>query len=86
MIYQAVVIIFMIGTPTPMQIDSPKTATTTTECFAQAAVLVSELVKNAPMPIISAQGFCLTVHDIKKKEKMQDPQPSKKELSSEKII
>ena len=78
MIYQAVVIFFMIGTPAPMQFDFQDTATTTTECYAQATVLLREIVKSAPHPVISAQGFCLN-KNIKKKDTMPPPKISEKE-------
>ena len=86
MMYQAVVILFMVGASAPMQVDAPSRSVTTSECFQQAAMLLSELVRNAPMPIISAQGFCLTETALKKKDKMQSLQPPKKEKTREQII
>ena len=86
MMYQAVVILFMVGASAPMQVDAPSRSVTTSECFQQAAMLLSELVRNAPMPIISAQGFCLTETALKKKDKMQSPKIIEKENTGDSNI
>ena len=75
----------MIGTPAPMQFDFQDTATTTTECYAQATVLLREIVKSAPHPVISAQGFCLN-KNIKKKDQMPPDKIIEKENTGDKNI
>ena len=86
MMYQAVVILILVGQPSPMQVDAGKRSSNLGNCFIAASLLLTELVKTSPLPIISAQGFCLTDNALKKKDKMQPKINDKKENTREQII
>jgi hypothetical protein len=67
MIYQAVVIVFLVGTPSPIQFEYRETSTTVSECFMQASVMLTNFIRSANRPVLSGQSFCLDVNSSKKK-------------------
>lgn len=84
--YQAVVIIWMLGTPSPIQVDESNLSNSLSNCYERSALMLREIIYSAPSPVISAQGFCLVNPALKKKDQMQTLQDSKKENSSEPTI
>ena len=67
MIYQAVVIVFLVGTPSPVQFEAKETSGTLKECFYTASLLLTNIIRTAGRPVLSGQSFCLDVNGSKKK-------------------
>ena len=67
MIFQAVVVVFLVGTPSPVQFEAKSTSSSLRECFYTASVLLTNIVRTANRPVLSGQSFCLDVKGNKKK-------------------
>lgn len=86
MIYQAVVIIWILGTPSPIQIDGFQTSENMNDCYETAALMITKVLSEVVDPVISAQGFCILNPKLKKKDTMQNFQDSTKGKTRDKII
>ena len=81
--FHAMVVFYLLTSPAPIQYEALTTQKTLSECYTHASKIISDLTKE--MKVISAQGFCIDLEALKKKEKMQN-KTSKKEESRDPAI